>query len=468
MDVLSARSFVHRFVTALVLVVVITAGVIAAAYAQAERKVRAIAVARIDPSILEPGGNFLLIGSDSRAFVDTSNDVRQFGSAQQTTGQRSDTIMVAHVEPNGTALLVSFPRDLWVDIPQIGHAKINAAFNAGPQRVIETIESDFDIPISHYLEVDFAGFRRIVDAIGSIPIYFPAPARDVKSGLYQYQAGCRHLNGDQALAYVRSRYYESLQNGRWSYDPTSDLGRIKRQQYFLRTLAQQTLHTAESQPWRASSIAGTMLANLQRDPTLGFSSLRALAYAFHNPGGVETLTLPTSRHFFDGQDALVLDEAQAAPLLARLRTGGSGGAPAGNSSTAARVSPGSVHVAVRNGSGRTGEGARAVANLRRLGFAAISPATNADRTDYAVTEVRYAPAARAGADLVLASLGGAGRLVQSSTGSGVDVELVIGRDYHGLSQPPAPSARSASPSVGAGSTPTAGSAPGTTVPSVGC
>ena len=84
----------------------------------------------------------------------------------------------------------------------------------------------------------------MVNAIGTIPIYFPTPARDIKSGLAINQAGCQHLNGDQALAYVRSRYYESFVNGQWQPDPTSDLGRIKRQQYFLRTLAQQTLHAA--------------------------------------------------------------------------------------------------------------------------------------------------------------------------------------------------------------------------------
>ena len=93
--------------------------------------------------------------------------------------------MVAHIDDRtGTALLVSFPRDLWVAIPGIGHAKINAAFNAGPQRVIETIENDFDIPISHYLEVDFEGFRKMVNAIGTIPDLLPGarPRHEERAG----------------------------------------------------------------------------------------------------------------------------------------------------------------------------------------------------------------------------------------------------------------------------------------------
>ena len=86
-------------------------------------------------------------------------------------------MMVVHIDPGKrTGVLVSFPRDLWVAIPGHGTDKINAAFAfGGPQLTIQTIKQDFDIPISHYLEVDFAGFRDIVNAIGSVPIYFPAP-----------------------------------------------------------------------------------------------------------------------------------------------------------------------------------------------------------------------------------------------------------------------------------------------------
>ena len=463
MSLLSPRAFLHRLLVAFLVVVVLTSVAIAAAYAQAENKVSHIAKAPIDSSVLQRGDNFLLIGSDSRAFVDSSADARAFGSAQVETGQRSDTIMVAHVDPGkGTAILVSFPRDLWVAIPGLGHAKINAAFNAGPQRVIETIEQDFDIPISHYLQIDFEGFRKMVNAIGTIPIYFPAPARDLKSGLSIPRAGCVNLNGDQALAFVRSRYYQSLQNGQWMYDPTSDLGRIRRQQYFLRTLAQQTLHAAESKPWRANSIADSMLSDLQRDPELGFSSLRSLAYAFRQPGNVETVTLPTHRQFFEGQDALALDSAAAAPLLTRLREVAK---PTTNAQSKApsNVKPSSVRLVVLNGSGRSGLGASVLASMRTRGYAAIPPARNADRSDYTVTEVRYAPGAHDKGRLVLAALGGAGKLVAatSSQTGGADVALVLGADFRGLTP------TTAAPQSSAAATGTSASPP-TTVAPVGC
>jgi polyisoprenyl-teichoic acid--peptidoglycan teichoic acid transferase len=469
MSALSPRAFLHRLITAFVVAVVVSTLAVVGAYAQAAQKVAKVAKVSIDTSVLEAGGNYLLIGSDSRAFVDTSQDELHFGNPQQQTGQRSDTIMVAHIDDRtGTALLVSFPRDLWVAIPHMGSAKINAAFNAGPQRVIETIENDFDIPISHYLEVDFQGFRKMVNSIGTIPIYFSAPARDTKSGLSINHAGCQQLNGDQALAYVRSRYYQSLVNGKWQSDPTSDLGRIHRQQYFLRTLAQKTLHAAASSPWNASNLLDSMLTSLQRDPKLGLSALRALAYAFHQAGGVETETLPVNRQFINGQDALVLDAAKAAPLLARLRGIGN---PSGASSASSSIDPHSVHVAVENGSGRTGLGARADDALGGLGFSVVGPATNADRSDYSVTEVRYAPGTQAKAQLLLAYLGGAGKVVALGTSApaGADVVVVLGRDYNGLSRPKAKA--QTNPPSSAASPPSGSAAPVTTastLPQVGC
>ena len=478
---LSPRVFVHRIFTAFVIAVVLTVVLIAGAYSEAASKVAKIAKAQIDPAVLESGGNYLLIGSDSRAFVKNDPAAAQhFGSAQTQTGQRSDTIMVAHVDAAaGTAYLVSFPRDLWVAIPGMGNAKINAAFNAGPQRVIKTIEDDFDVPISHYLEIDFEGFRKMVNELGTIPINFATPARDIKSGLDIKQAGCNNLTGDQALAYVRSRYYESYVDGQWKTDPLSDLSRIQRQQYFLRTLAQKTLHTAATSPWKANGLLDSMLSNLVRDPKLGLSSLRALAYAFHRPDGVVTATLPTNRHFFDGQDALAIDEVKAAPMLARLRGIGDtspkksgSGSGSGSGSQSATAGAGTVHVSVQNGSGRTGLGARAADALGGLGFSVVGTATNADRGDYRVTEVRYATGHKAQGQTLLAALGGAGKLVSlsGSAPAGANVVLVLGLDYKGLSRPTATTPKS-SGSTGAktpSSAAAGGGTSGSTVAPTGC
>jgi LCP family protein required for cell wall assembly len=456
------KGFLGRFVVALAVVVVLTVTAVGSAYWVAARKVSKVATIKIDPALLEPGNNFLFVGSDTRAFVRNSKDEAHFGNADVQTGQRSDTIMVAHVDPkHGTGYLVSFPRDLWVDIPGMGPSKINAAFNAGPQRVIETIEHNFNIPISHYLEVDFAGFQKLVDALGTIPIYFPTPARDQKTGLDITKAGCWHLHGDQALAYVRSRYYESYVNGEWRSDPTSDLGRIQRQQYFLRTVAQQTLHKSERAPWRAPAILDQMLASMQRDQKLGLNPLRALANAFRGShGALQTVTLPTNRQFINGQDALVLDEAKAAPMLARLRGELDNAVPAAPKG----VAPKSVRVAVQNGSGRAHAGGDALTTLHGLGFATLTPATNADRSDYSVSEVRYAPGSENKGRLVLAQLGGAGKLVALDAAPGnADVLLVIGRDFSSIAAPTTAAPHKSSSS----SKPAAAKSP-STAPPAGC
>jgi len=335
----SARAFLGRIVIALVLAAALVTSALVGAFRIAEDKVAGVATVPIDRALLRPGGNYLLIGSDSRAFVKNPTDKDHFGAAEVQTGQRSDTIMVAHIDSDpARSFLVSFPRDLWVDVPGIGESRINAAFNAGPERVIRTLAENWGIPIQHYLEVDFAGFRRLIDALGTVPIWFPAPARDAKTGLRIATRGCHRLGGEMALAYVRSRYYESLVDGEWQIDGTSDLGRIKRQQYFLRTVAAETLRRVQARPWAAPEIVDAMLSALQRDPQLGFAGLRDFLVAFRGRTGqpMKSLSLPVERAWRDGNDVLVLDEKGAWPVLSRLigKRGGAG-ADAGTARAAA-------------------------------------------------------------------------------------------------------------------------------------
>src|SRR5262249_40582979 len=150
--------------------------------------------------------------------------------------------------------------------------------------------------------------------------------------------------------------------------------------------------------------------NLQRDPKLNFNGVRALAYAFHGGSAdLETLTLPTRRQFFDGQDALALDEAKAAPILARLRSQAAPKKSSGSSTQS--VAAASVKVAVFNGSGRTGLGATAASALRGAGFTVVGTPANASRSDHVETEVQYVPGAEAKARAVAAYTGGATKLL---------------------------------------------------------
>lgn len=185
--------------------------------------------------IAEPNAaNFLLTGADNG---DCASSTDPTVGARDST--RSDTIMVWRVNPDTDQVAVlSFPRDLYVEIPGRRDSRINAAYRPDePQLLIDTIWQNFGIPIDHYIQVDFCAFRTLVNAVGGVAVPFEDPARDPASGLNVPEAGCVTLNGDMALAYVRSRKYQwQDDNGDWHTDGTSDFGRISRQQDFLRRM----------------------------------------------------------------------------------------------------------------------------------------------------------------------------------------------------------------------------------------
>lgn len=181
--------------------------------------------------------NFLITGSDAGA-CDDPNSPTNVGPRDQL-GERTDTIMVMRVDPStNRAAVLSFPRDLYVTISGTnGRNRINAAYKVDqPQRLADTIYENFFIPIDHYIQIDFCAFKRLVDAVGGVGVPFEFPARDTATGLDITQTGCVTLDGSTALAYVRSRHYKYLdpKTNKYKEDPSSDYGRIARQQDFLR------------------------------------------------------------------------------------------------------------------------------------------------------------------------------------------------------------------------------------------
>src|ERR1700730_1510610 len=150
----------------------------------------------------EPPGSpctVLVVGSDSRAVLTGPGDSQfQTSGANHVTGQRSDTIMLVHIDPKNTrASLLSIPRDLWVQIPgKPFKQRINTTFDTGPDLLVRAIKEDLGIAIDHYVEVNFDSFRQVVNAVGGIKEYFPTPARDAYSLLKIPNAGCYNLNAD--------------------------------------------------------------------------------------------------------------------------------------------------------------------------------------------------------------------------------------------------------------------------------
>ncbi len=383
------------------------------------------------------GSNFLVIGSDTRAFVgDDPTAQQEFGSSTDTSGQRSDTIMVVHVLPNAKkTLLVSIPRDMLVNIPGVGEGKINGAYNLGPDKLIATLQSNFGIEINHYLQVDFKSFQSVVEAIGKVPTYFPYRAQDEETGLEIATPGCIGLDGAQSLAYVRSRTleYGSL-IGEWvTADFTPDIGRIARQQEFIRTLAGIAVQKSLANPLTADAVLTQVIKYLTVDQGLTKDDIFSIVNAFRTVNTNDTSSLDFETFpwkegpLFDGQSVLYRGDNWQA-LAARLEDF------SGNATPPASAPPSSVSVKVLNATERDGVGEAATTELGKLGFRTTTPGTD-PRGKVALTEVRYRPDALQKGIATLNYLDPAARLVADPKLTGVDVEIVLGTDFKAILVP---------------------------------
>jgi LCP family protein required for cell wall assembly len=323
-------------------------------------------------------------------------------------------------------------------------AKINAAFNSGPQKVIDTISADFGVPIQHYVEVNFDTFRKLVDAVGTVPVYFPAPARDALSGLNAAYPGCYHLDGPGALSFVRSRHlevYDSATRSWKSVDAVPDIGRIGRQQVFLRQIASVALNHALSNPLSANSLVDSVISELKLDDSFGRSDLFNLVAAFQNvnpndASHVQTTTLPwKTGPTVQGQDVLYLKQPEADQSLAQLRdfSGGSSSPTASSGASTPNLATSSVRVRVLNASGTVGAAARTLSTLQGRGFAGTGTG-NDPRGRITSTEIRYGSSGAAAARL-LATYVPSAQLVVDNSISGADTVLVLGRSFAGVTTP---------------------------------
>jgi LCP family protein required for cell wall assembly len=383
--------------------------------------------------------NVLLVGSDSRENV-TGDIADATGKGDAgTAGQRSDTIMVLHIDPKQQkAAILSIPRDLYVTIPGTGgRDKINASFSiGGPALLIQTIKDALGIEINHYVEVDFGGVERIVNAVGGVKVYVDAPARDFMTGLDIPAAGCNELDGYQALAFVRSRYYETYERGRWVSGSNSDIDRISRQQDFIRRIMKKAVSSGITNPITLNRLIDIGVDNVRVDQQMSTKDITTVARRFRtiNPDTVDMLTLPTTDSFAGSAAIQLLDLKRAQEFIDRLN---------GIRPDTTSVHPADVAVKVLNGNGVDAGATRAASALQQAGFVVASTA-DASTYDYAVTVVRYAPGQQAKATLLRESLTAGAALEQDSTLVGADVVLVLGADYTGLHSP-----TSAVPATGA-------------------
>lgn len=262
--------------------------------------------------------NYLLVGSDTREGADPSSpDYGGIGDTAETTGRRSDTIMIMHIDTRDSSIsLTSIPRDLWIDIPGQGTNRINAAYSFGAPTLLDTVQTSLGIPINHYVEVDFNSFKAIVSAIAGVELCFEYPTRDINTGLNIPQPGCFTLDAIQSLAYARSRYYEVFRDGEWDVDGRADLGRIERQQAFVQAAATKAVSHVAANPFRAAGVIGATVDSLLADPSTDIVETAAYLRSIAS-GGVDRFALPVYPDTVGEKAVLKLDSG-AAELIAFL------------------------------------------------------------------------------------------------------------------------------------------------------
>lgn len=252
--------------------------------------------------------NFLVTGSDNGACVDP--DSPYAGAFGERFGDRSDTIMILRIDPvTDRAAILSFPRDLWIKVAGSSRqSRINGVFKKDdPTLLIFSIYENFGILIDHYVNIDFCAFKKIVDAVGGVKVPFEYAVKDDNTGLNVPSPQCYRFDGESGLAYVRSRYFEYLDPERgWRPDPTSDLGRISRQQDFVRRLMKQAIDKGVRNPRVAKKIIDASIEFVTRDDGLTIGRLLQFGQAMRelDPNAIQTYQIETYPMTIGGQAVL--------------------------------------------------------------------------------------------------------------------------------------------------------------------
>jgi LCP family protein required for cell wall assembly len=317
--------------------------------------------------------NILLIGSDAREGEGNEG----YGSGDWEPGQHSDTNLLMHISGDRSSVtMVSIPRDSMVPAPvgcdatapeaQWQVRQWNQNFNTGgPGCLIRTIEGNTDIFVNHFAVVDFGGFKDMVNALGGVPVCTPVDIDDPKAKL-TLSAGRHRLDGEQALGYVRTRY--TVGDG-------SDIGRIKRQQAFMSSVAQEaTRSSLLLRPDKLLRFLDAATQSLTTDPDFGLGQMRDVAESVKGIGvdRIQFVTVPTEPYEPDANRVQWAPEA--ATLWEAIRADRDLSAPrpspsaSPSAATPLTVTPDEIPVQVVNASGTIGLAKQAVSSLRVQGF----------------------------------------------------------------------------------------------------
>ena len=417
--------------------------------------------------------NYLLVGSDSRA---GTGSTYQGTGRDHVTGQRSDSLILAHLDSDGTTTLISFPRDTVVTIPAYtdpsgrphpeSRNRINVALDlGGPTLLVQTVERLSDVRVDHYVQIDLAGFQRITDAIGGVDVCVRKAVgfdnlNDDFSGFHGHP-GMNHLDGTQALAFVRQRH--GL--------PRGDLARIQRQQQFLGAVFRKASASSNLfHPDRLLSLANSAASSLTTDDATSVRDLVSLSGRLrgNDAAKIHFATIPVRElrstdpgTFRDANgfwelrgigSVLMYDQPALDAFFAPLRPSSQSQSqspaaspspgPTAGDGRPVTVAPAAVTVTVQNGSGTPGIARSVTQGLAAQGFH-VGAYANAHRHDYADSVVSYPPGSVEAARTVAAAVPGA-QLREDPAAAGI--VLVVGSSFTSLVHVAAPGAPAAAPS----------------------
>jgi LCP family protein required for cell wall assembly len=437
----------------------------------------------VDPNAQFGDEDFLVVGMDSRA---GANGEMGAGGTEDAGGARSDTIMLVNIPANRKRVVaVSFPRDLAItpiqceawnpDTGEYGplydsdtkkwgprnvytETKLNSTFSfGGPKCLVKEIQKLSGLSINRFIAVDFAGFAKMVDALGGVEVCSTTPLKDYELGTVLAHSGRQLIDSKTALNYVRARNITTENNG--------DYGRIKRQQLFLSSLlrsliSKETFFSLS----KLNSVVNTFVSNSYVD-NVRTKDLVQLGQSVQgmNAGRVSFVTVPTGITDENGDEpprtadmralfsAIIDDEglpgennmnATSTPPTKSLSVKAPQSSQTSQPSQAAdphpenvqemTTAPQDVTVQVSNSTAKSGLAATASSQLKRHGFRVKSP------DDYPnplkTTKVLFSPGNEQAAATVAASF--ANSKVERITGTGQVVQVVLGSDFTSVGTPP--------------------------------
>jgi LCP family protein required for cell wall assembly len=260
-------------------------------------------------TLTSAGTNWLIAGSDGRDGL-TNAEIVQYHVGFDFGTANSDSLMLLHIG-SGRPVLISIPRDSYVDIPGHGYDKINAALGiGGPTLLIQTVESVTGLRINHYMGIGFLGLADVVDKVGGVNMCLPNALDDSQYSGLTLAAGCHNLDGAQALAFVRDRHSFA----------TEDLQRIQDQRAFLAALLKKaTSPGVYLNPFTALPFASTSATAISADKGTSLLDLISAARALRNP---VTGTVPIANPNYETQagDSVEWNQTQATQLFNDLKT----------------------------------------------------------------------------------------------------------------------------------------------------